>query len=170
MNEIWKDIEGYEGIYQVSNLGNVRSLGNGKTHKSERILKQGTTLGYKTVILCKDGITSSKRVHRLVAEAFIKNPQNFDIVNHKDENKTNNCVENLEWCTMQYNTNYGTGVERRSSKRKKPIKQLDMEGNLIRLWDSATDAAKYFGKSRGTAISNCCNGISDSSYGYRWCY
>lgn len=104
MNEIWKDIIGYEGLYQVSNLGNIKSLGNGGTHKTERILSQKITrFGYKTVILHKNGVRKDCRVHRLVAYAFLPNDDDTLVVNHKDGDKCNNRVENLEWCTQSDN-------------------------------------------------------------------
>lgn len=104
--EIWKDIAGYEGLYQVSNLGNVLSL-NYLGHGKKQLLKQTmTTNGYKKVILWKNGVGKNYRVNRLVAAAFIPNPDNLPIVNHKDWNRLNNCADNLEWCTVKYNSNY----------------------------------------------------------------
>lgn len=103
--EIWKDIEGYEGLYQVSNLGNVKSLNKRKG----RILKLTKDhFGYLRVNLYKDFKYKIHKVHRLVAQAFIENSNNYPIINHKDEDKTNNKVENLEWCDHKYNNNYGT--------------------------------------------------------------
>lgn len=105
--QIWKDIPGYEGKYQVSNTGRVRSLNYGRTGKI-KVLKQGTKdNGYKVVVIYKNGKRKKYLVHRLVAQAFIPNPNNYPIINHKDENKTNNAVWNLEWCTYEYNVNYG---------------------------------------------------------------
>lgn len=120
LTEEWRGIEGYEGMYQVSNLGRVKSLArviirsDGKPNPvNEKILKHGITKGYCSVVLCKDGKKKMYKVHRLVAMAFLSNPHNLPEVNHKDENKKNNCVDNLEWCTPKYNTNYGTCSERR---------------------------------------------------------
>ena len=101
MDEIWKDIKGYEGLYQVSNLGRVRNI------KYRRLLKYGYVGEYNRVTLYSDSKPDYRMVHRLVAESFIDNPNNYPIVNHKDENKSNNVVSNLEWCTMAYNLNYG---------------------------------------------------------------
>ena len=106
--EIWKDIPGYEGLYQVSNFGRVKSLRKAII-MSIRINKKG----YSTIGLSKNGVFNRKSIHRLVAEAFIPNPDNLPQVNHKDEVKTNNCVENLEWCDNYYNLMYGTGNDRR---------------------------------------------------------
>lgn len=110
--ELWKDIQGYEGYYQVSNEGRVKSLERDVEwrgtirHQSERILKESThNRGYKRVVLY-NGSPNIEFVHRLVAEAFIPNPNNYPIINHKDENPSNNRVENLEWCTPQYNNTY----------------------------------------------------------------
>ena len=120
--ENWKDIEGYEGLYQVSNLGRVKSLNYHRSWK-EQCLKPGKVCGYLYVILSKDGEVYGKYVHILVAEAFIPNPFNLPYVNHKDEVKTNNCVSNLEWCTAKYNTNYGTGMRRMLDSRTGPNKE-----------------------------------------------
>ena len=102
MNEIYKDIQGYEGKYQISNLGNVYSL------ITNKILKQRLTLdGYYQVDLYKNGVKKHLYIHRLVAQSFLDNPKNYKIVNHKDENSMNNIVSNLEWCNSTYNNNYG---------------------------------------------------------------
>lgn len=116
--EIWKDIKGYEGLYQVSNYGNVKSLNYLRTGK-ERILKQGTRKGgYKRVALCNNGEMKFYLVHRLVAEVFLENPRNLPQVNHKDENSSNNHVSNLEWCTPKENSNYGTRNKRIGNAHK----------------------------------------------------
>lgn len=99
MNEIWKDIGGYEGLYQVSNLGRVKRIYANR----ERIVNGTIYFGYRYVVLSKDGVKVSKRVHRLVAEAFLPNPNNYEVVHHRDQNRQNNCVDNLEWCTIAHN-------------------------------------------------------------------
>ena len=135
LGEIWKDIEGFEGLYQVSNLGRVKSLGNGNSGNSkERILKaRKDKYGYLLVHLYKDGKEKHFTVHRLVAKVFIPNPHNLPQVNHKDENKQNNFVwvnedgsvdfekSNLEWCDGKYNINYGSHNQRSAEKHCKPV-------------------------------------------------
>ena len=137
MEEIWKDIKGYEGLYQVSNLGRVKSLprlmfnGKGYFMSKEKILKLGTANGYKRVTLCKNNEQEPFLVHRLVAEAFIPNPNNLPQVNHKIddfEHRSDNRVENLEWCTAEYNSNYGTHNEK-ISKATKGKKRESMKGD-----------------------------------------
>lgn len=130
--EEWKSVNGYEGIYMVSNNGRVKSLErvvknsgsySGYIKIKEKILKERKVGGKRKdkhlyVVLSKDGIEERKLIHRLVAEAFIPNELNLQQVNHKDENPKNNNVENLEWCTSKYNTNYGTTQERRVKTTK----------------------------------------------------
>lgn len=113
MKEEWKDIKGYEGLYQVSNLGRVKSLEretiigkNRIVHQKEKIMKYTTRSGYYNLVLRKNGKRTSKQVHRLVAEAFIPNPTNLSIVNHIDYNRKNNVVSNLEWCTQKENVEW----------------------------------------------------------------
>lgn len=111
MNEVWKDITGYEGLYQISNLGRVKALPRnipGAYNNREFIKKTGCDrYGYPQVGLSKNGKYSCKRIHQLVAMEFVPNPHNLKEVNHKDENKSNNHADNLEWCTAQYNLTYG---------------------------------------------------------------
>lgn len=139
--EIWKDIKGFEGLYQVSNEGRVKSLdhiivcNNGKgiaTKLTKGKIKKFTewTKGYKRVTLSKDGIEKQYSVHRLVAEAFIDNPYNLPCVNHKDENPSNNVWTNLEWCTHKYNMNYGTCQQRKSEKMKGRIFEKHFDFNV----------------------------------------
>lgn len=112
MKEIWKDIEGYEGLYQVNNLGRVKRVTTGRVLKGMK-----DKCGYLTVDLYKNGSKSKKKIHRLVAQAFISNPESKPQVNHIDENKTNNMISNLEWSTAKENTNYGTRNERLSKTK-----------------------------------------------------
>ena len=125
MIEEWRDIKGYEGLYQVSNTGKIKRLHStvlgkdGKTYiAQERILANRYNKGYASVQLSKYGKSKQLRVHRLVAQAFIPNPNNYPIINHKDENPSNNNIDNLEWCTPKYNTNYGNCKRKMSEKAK----------------------------------------------------
>lgn len=167
--EIWKDIEGYEGLYQVSNEGRVKSLRNNK------ILKPSNLEKYPIVIFSVDGKRFGKKVHRLVAEAFIPNPQNLPQVNHKDENKTNNNVQNLEWCDQNYNNHFGTKYERQAAAQtnradcSKPLYQYDLNGVLINTYPSVHEAARQLGiKKQG--ILSVCSGKRKTYKGYRWSY
>ena len=165
-NEIWKDIEGYEGKYQVSNLGRVKSIRYGK----EKILSPSiSNQGYIQVNLCKNGKQKWCLIHRLVALAFIPNPNNLPQINHRDEDKTNNKVENLEWCDHKYNNNYGTRIQRVVEKTSKPVLQFTKLGEFIQKWKSLTDVHINLGYSQGN-ISQCCNEKRKSAYGFIWKY
>ena len=162
MDEIWCDIEGYEGLYQISNKGRVKSLYKG----SERILKpRDNGRGYLRVQLTKENTSKHIRVHRLVAIAFVSNPHNLPEVNHKDENKKNNCVENLEWCDRRYNVNYGTRNERLSRK----ILQYSKSGEFIREWTGAHEVERILGISHQN-ITQCCKGKRKSAGSFIWRY
>ncbi len=131
--EIWKDIKGYEGLYQISNYGRVKSIPrtkkhsyNGIAHLKEKILKPIYINGYQRVSLCKNSKATYMFVHKLVANAFIKNPNNYPEINHIDENKANNIYNNLEWCTHSYNINYGTRNERVSQKEKETKRKIKL--------------------------------------------
>lgn len=131
MIEEWKNIKGYEN-YQVSNLGRIKN-------KTGKILKQQIRKGYCDVGLRLQGQKQPKliKVHRLVAEAFIPNPNNYPVINHIDENKQNNRIDNLEWCTQQYNSNYG----HRNDKIKRRVLQFDSDNNFIKQYDCITEAS-----------------------------
>ena len=136
--EIWKDIQGYEGLYQISNLGRVKSLERTCKAKTyirrvpEKIYKYALdNYGYPIVTLHKEGKRKTITIHKLVANAFIPNLNNYKTINHIDENKLNNRVENLEWCTVEYNNDYGTRVQRLIKTQQKPIIQYDLNDNLI---------------------------------------
>ena len=177
--EEWRDIKGFEGLYQVSNLGNVRSLdrwvvdkiGRKRLFEGKMLTSRLTIWGYLSVGLgiSHTRIVKNHPIHRLVAEAFIPNPNNHPCVNHKDEDKTNNRVDNLEWCTYQYNINYGTCIERRSKKKKKKVNQYTKDGVFIKQWDSPKDAADYLGIS-AFHIYSVCSGKRKKAGGYIWRY
>ena len=151
--ELWKPIPGYEGLYEVSSKGKIRKLWK----NSYKIKSQDTLRGYKKVTLFKNQVGKRFQVHRLVAQAFIPNPLKLPQVNHKDENPSNNNVENLEWCTGLYNMRYGTAIKRQVEKRSKAVVQTDLEGNFINEFSSTQEAAAKLGLSQGLIVS-CCNG------------
>lgn len=172
--EIWKDIEGYEGLYQVSNFGRIRSLGNGIRNSKLMILKPRVNRkGYLQVGLSKNGKHKTFTVHKLVASAFIQNLFDEREVNHIDEDKTNNNVENLEWCDHKYNCNYGTCIKRRNEKntngkRSKTVLQFTKTGEFVREWASASETARN-GFHQG-AVCSCCRGEAKSHKGFIWRY
>ena len=171
MEEFWKDIYykdslsgeiiDYRNLYQVSNLGRIR---NSNTNKILKATKQLS--GYLKVSLYKNKNMNTFKIHRLVAHMFLIF-RNIDeiYVNHKDENKENNNVDNLEWCTQQYNINYGTRNERAFSQRKTKIQQFDIKGNLIATYDSQKEAEEKTGISQAS-ISRCCQGKRNTAGGY----
>ena len=175
MEEIWKDIEGYEGYYQVSNMGRVKSLNYKHTGK-ERMLKQSkTNWGYSRVSFSKDGKSKHYLVHRLVASAFCENPHGYNNVNHKDENKQNNKASNLEWCNSSYNNTYNDRAKKAGRKlrndpnRSKAVIAIDKITGLILEFPSAHEASRQTKINQGN-ISNCCIGRQKSAGGFYWLY
>lgn len=174
--EKWKPIEGYAGLYEVSNLGRVRSVDrittmkNGvrrKTHGTVLKPAQGNGAGnYLCVTLSKNGRMKKKLVHRLVASAFIPNPENLPEINHKDEDKTNNKADNLEWCDRRYNNLYGTAKARAAIKQGKPVLQK-LDGKIVNAWPTAGMAAAFTDATQG-GIDSCCRGEMSKSGGYEW--
>lgn len=175
--EIWKDIEGFNGKYQISNYGNVRSFSK---WKNGELLKAGvTTTGYYFVNLVKNGRKEivAARVHRLVAIAFIDNPYNLPEVNHIDGNKLNNYVGNLEWVSRESNIQHAFDmglISKRIGKdnpNSKAVIQKDKSGNIIKVWDSVADIHREKGYSTNSIIC-CCNKKPKyhTAYGYLWEY
>lgn len=161
--EIWKDIKDYEGLYQVSNYGRVKSLGGKSNHKKSIVLKQNKDKnGYFFVILKHNGTSKYYKVHRLVAEAFIPNPNNKPQVNHLDENKQNNNVYNLEWASCKENIRYS---------QSKKVNQYSKDGQFIKTWDCITEAAEKL-NIQITNITACCRGYGKhkTTGGYIWKY
>ena len=151
MKEIWKPIAGYEGRYEISNMGNVASLKFARG-ENRRLLKQSkNTWGYSQVTLSKNKEKRNKVVHRLVAEAFIDNPNNLPQVNHIDENKSNNRADNLEWCDSEHNVNHGSRTARVSNTLKKPVIATLPDGTE-EYYKSVKDAAEILNISH-TSIS-----------------
>lgn len=155
---IWKDIKGYEGLYQVSNTGKIRNT------KTKYILKPVTqSNGYTKVCLTKNKIQKNKTIHRLVAETFIPNTNNLPCINHKDEDKTNNNVNNLEWCTQEYNTKYSRQLHPTRDKQAKSVMCVETKT----IYASINQAEKQTGIN-GNSISKVCKGIRHTAGNYHW--
>ena len=170
--EIWKDIKGYEGLYQISNHGRLKALTkkSGFLIRKEKIMKIHTKAnGYVYTTLFKNNKGSKKHIHRLVAEAFIPNPNNYPCINHKDHNKRNNNVENLEWCSYKQNNDYSACHSHLDAAIRKPIAQYDLNGNFIKIWESSAEIGRYFNIRRGN-FTACCKGKIKTSCGYVWKY
>lgn len=188
MQEEWRDIRGYEGLYQVSNFGRVRSIDRTVQQKRKnttiarnikgKILKTWKSVDYLHVTLSDEGKIKAPFVHKLVADAFIDNPFKLPHVNHKDENKMNNYCGNLEWCTQKYNRNYGTGEERRvkafmasvenHSRARKPVLQINKDGNVVNRYFSMNQVVKSGFSS--SCVYQCCVGRRKTHKGYKWQY
>ena len=184
-SEIWKDVAGYEGFYQVSNKGNVRSVDRTRTlgrKRRGRMLKPGYNSpgGYPRVSLYKNGVLKRKYIHRLVAETFLPNPNGLPQVNHRDEVKDNNNVENLEWCDARYNSNHGTRNERTAQAQSKKVRAVNAKtGDVVEF--NSTQEAGHKGYS-SSKVSAACRGVYKTvtgklvggdgrTYkGFRWSY
>ena len=172
MTEVWKDIKGFEGLYKISNYGNVISL---HPHNSKRInptpIKGDSVRGYRRVELRRKGAKRKRvLVHRLVAEAFLSNPKGLQEVNHKDGNKRNNNATNLEWCTRQENMKHATrnglvDIKKAINANCVPVCQYDIEGKFIKKYSSCDEATRETGASN---ISECIHGRRKTSGGYIW--
>ena len=179
--ETWRPVKGYEGLYEVSDLARVRSLDRmtkrkkkdgtfGLTPVRGHIMKQSERNGYLFVNL-SEGHRKVKSIdiHRIVATAFVPNPNDLTEINHKDENKHNNLPSNLEWCNHQYNTNYGTGKWRKAVPRRKKVEQLTLDGRHVAYYESVCKLSRIKGYSQGN-ISTVCRGEKPTAYGYQWRY
>lgn len=163
MKEIWKAIKGYEGKYQISNLGRVKSLDYRHTRKEKIMTPRNNGHGYLHIGIYNNNKRHCYYVHRLVAQTFIENPDNLPQVNHKDLNRQNNKVSNLEWCSIEYNNTY-------AEKHRKIAKKVGCykDGKLIKVYDAIRDVKKDgFHHSN---ISSVLKGKSKSAYGYQWKY
>lgn len=180
MNEIWKDVEGYEGLYQVSNYGNVRCT-NWNHTGTTRQLTPFYQQGYKRIGFRRNFKLKNHMVHRLVASAFIPNPQRKPVVNHIDGNKSNNHVSNLEWATFSENTRHAIAhnlrpviCEQNREKGEdnchcKRIQQLTITGEPVAEWKSALTASLATG-AKVMSIQRCCRGERKTHHGYQWRY
>lgn len=174
ITEIWRDIKGYEGRYQVSNHGRVRSVEMHTRNSVASFIRKGKMIsikkdnnGYPIVTFCVNDKTSRHRVHRLVADAFIPNPDNKKEVNHIDGDKSNNIVTNLEWNT--YAENIIHALDKGLNKRRKMVEQIDPDnGQIIKIWTCGYEATRAMGGSSPTAITNAIAGRSKTAYGYIW--
>lgn len=176
MREIWKPVVGFEGIYSVSNYGNVRreetgvSKGTGNYARSQHTLKQKkNNKGYLLVDLYKNNTRHQFLVHRLVATAFITNANNLPCVNHIDENKFNNNVDNLEWCTQKYNINFGSCARKIGEANSNPVEQYSKTGEKICEYPSIIEAQRQTNISNGNIV-DCLHGRRQSAGGFIWRY
>lgn len=162
VTEVWRKIKSFPN-YQISNLGNVKNIVTNK--KTSQWKKKN---GYLEVTLHVNGIKKNLYVHRLAAEAFIPNPDGLSDVNHIDEDKTNNCINNLEWMSHFTNCNYGSRGLKISSRLSKPVIQMDLSGNVIQRFPSLISVSKAgFGFGN---VANVCLGTKEIAYGYKWKY
>ena len=170
-NEIWKDIVGYEGLYQVSNMGRVKSLNYNHTGKEKLLSPVNSGKGYLQVGLFKEGRLKRYSIHRLVLSTFNPCPDSESLqVNHINEKKADNRLENLEWCDGSYNVNHGTRNLRDAEKKSIPIVQLSLDGKYIRSWKSSHDAEREEGGFNHSNINSCCKGKLKTHGGFRWMY
>lgn len=168
-NDDWKQVTNYNDYY-INKDGTIISFKRKSIHKLKTSIDRN---GYVRIHLLKNGIRKSYLLHRLVAQTFIPNPNNLPEINHKDENKQNNCVNNLEWCSHKYNSNYGTRVARiipkTIAKTRVKICQCDENMNVIKIWDGVNVASKELGITQQN-ITNVCQKKRKHAGGYRWCY
>ena len=188
MEEIWKDvtwIDGFEGLYKISSFGRVLSKNYRHTQTEHIVQPSINKYGYFAIMLHANGKLKNVLVHRLVATAFIENPDNFPLVNHKDENKLNNNVENLEWCTQEYNLNYSLDRRNRKNKRTKvsekrkntkhqvphkyfcQVVQRDLDGKILGKHNNVSEVARIKEYDLKSLI-DCCKGKRKTAYGYKW--
>ena len=165
LNEIWKPIKGYEGLYEVSNFGRVKSIRFGK----EKIMSSKAKGNkYLKIMLCKNKTYKRFYIHRLVAQAFLPNTDNLPCVNHKDENPLNNVVSNLEWCTYSYNNSYGNRNKRIALSNSKPVLQYTLDGQFVKEWSSTMECGRN--GFQQSSVAACCRGERNKHKNYIWKY
>lgn len=172
MIESWKDIDGYNGLYQVSDQGRIKSFRRWKRagQPDEYILKPSlANNGYLQVTLYTGNSRRKFLVHRIVASAFVANPNNYTCINHKDENRLNNAADNLEWCTIAYNNNYGTAKFRAMITASKPVEQYLVSGQFLARYVCTAVAAEITGIPK-SVIKSCCIGECNTGHGFVWRY
>ena len=184
-SEVWKDVIGFEGLYKASDKGNVRSVERrdslGRKCGGRMLNPRYDKDGYLRVTLCKNGKQKTRFIHRLVAGAFVPNPDGYSEINHRDENKVNNYANNLEWCTREHNVNHGTMIERSAQTRSKKVKATNIETNEVITFNSTVEAGRK-GYDQG-GVTKACRGIYKNGRngnliggdgrtyrGYRWEY
>ena len=165
MDEIWRDIKNYEGLYQVSNLGRVKSLNYRHTGREQILKPIKYNNDYLRINLWKNNKMKTHTIHRIVAQTFLDNPNNYPCINHIDENKTNNNITNLEWCTHEYNNNYGTRIQRTVESNSIPIYCLETN----KIYKSAKECAKELKLSRENIV-NILKGRQKQAKGYTFRY
>lgn len=171
-NEVWKEIPNYEGLYAISNLGNIKRLAHKRCDRNQLMKEKHLKVTYPKnnkypyVTLCKHGICKSQLLHRLMAMAFIPNPNNYPCINHIDGNKQNNSLVNLEWCTYSHNNKEACrlGLNKGTSK---VVYQYDLKGNFIKAWKSGRLAEQSLGIKH---VADCCNGKRSQSGNFKWSY
>lgn len=167
--EIWKDIKDYEGLYQASNLGNIKSV---KKNRNLKFINRSD--GYYYINLSKKSKVKPTKVHRIIAQTFIENPNNYNIINHIDGNRKNNCISNLEWCTQSHNIKeaYRMGTKKPNKiniKKRKKVMQFSVNYQLIKIWDSIKEASKEL-KIKDSNISLVCKNKRNLAGGFVWKY
>ena len=183
-SEVWKDVVGFEGLYRVSDKGKVHSVARkdsiGRKCGGRMLTPRYDKDGYLRVTLHKNGKHKTRFIHRLVAGAFVPNPNGYSEINHRDENKVNNYANNLEWCTREYNNNHGTRSERSGQAQSKKVKAINIETNEVITFNSTVEVGLK-GYDRG-GVAKACRGVykgragklvggDGRTYkGYRWSY